>query len=93
MTNVYNLLVQLDHANSAWSNSQRFRIDRGRVFEYSEDTIRSKLNSNTRALKELPCLFSYEGFDGSGRVEHITSIRELGPSSIETSRTIVVRRL
>lgn len=72
---MYNLLIQLDPAHGAWSKSQRFRLSRARIFEHSDDDIRSKFDNDIQALKELPCLFSYEGLYGSGRVGRITSVR------------------
>ena len=75
---VYNLLIQLDSAHSAWSKSQRFQLHGERVFEYTDDRVRSMFDKDIQALKELPCLFSYEGLYGSGRVGRITSIKKPG---------------
>lgn len=74
---VYNLLVRSDPTNSAWSKAQRFRLQQSRVFEYTEGRLSSMFREDIQRLKELPCLFSYEGFSGHGRVGRITSIRKL----------------
>lgn len=76
---MYNLLIQFDSTHSAWSESQRFRFHRERVFEYTNDRIRSMFDKNIQGLRELPCLFSYEGFNGFARIGRITTVRELRP--------------
>ena len=50
-----------------------------RIFEHTEDDIKEKFTSpdgpNFDALKRLPCLFTYEGFDVEGYIGRISEVR------------------
>jgi hypothetical protein len=79
---MYNLLVT--SAEGAWDNPF-YEFDRSRFLEYTADKVTATLTSlkglsekQIDLIKSLPCLFAYEGFNGSVRVGRITSIKERG---------------
>ena len=74
---MFNLIVQFDGTSSAWERDAQYSIERERIFEHTENEVRSKFSS-PEALKELPCFFSYEGLSGDGRAGNITSISSSG---------------
>lgn len=84
---MYNLIVTGE--NGAWDNST-YRIARSRFLEYTNEEIASKfrdLNSDVlQKLKEIPCLFAYEGEGSSvyvGFIKNITSWNTYGSIKFE----------
>lgn len=59
-----------------------FTLERERIFEYTDKHISSKYRKDLQSLKDLPCLFSYEEFKGTGRVGRIDAVTEIG-SNVE----------
>lgn len=76
---MYNLLLRIYEPNESWEDSNEFTIERYRVFEYTDEHISSRYQTDLQGLKDLPCLFSYEGFNRSARVGRIYAITESGP--------------
>ena len=73
---MYNLFIRGDPSNSAWSKGTTYSIDHDRVFEWCDGgDATSQYKDNLERRKELPCLFAYELFGGTGRVGYIQSIR------------------
>ena len=68
---MYNLLVRPYVPNDSWDDSNMFTLERERIFEYTDRRISSKYREDLQSLKDLPCLFSYEEFKGTGRVGRI----------------------
>ena len=77
---MYNLLVRRYVPNDSWDDSNVFTLERERIFEYTNERISSKYREDLQSLKDLPCLFSYEEFKGTGRVGRIDAVTENGPS-------------
>lgn len=72
---MYNLIVTAEEG--AWDNDN-YRISRSRFLEYTNEEIASKfreLNTeNLDRLKEIPCIFAYEGTDSNIFIGFITQI-------------------
>ena len=79
---MYNLFVI--SASGYWEQYRRYEDDRGRAFEYMDDGIEDEYREDLSKRKDLPCLFSYEEFEGYGRVGRLQSVREFaGKFAIE----------
>lgn len=63
---MYNLIVTAEYG--AWDNGN-YRISRSRFLEYTNKEIASKFrelnNENLEKLKQIPCLFAYEGLESN----------------------------
>ena len=71
--------MQYDPSSSAWRESGSHSFERERVLEYSDESKSvSTYFKDIERRRELPCLFSYEGFNGYGRVGRISSITDRG---------------
>ena len=71
---MYNLFVI--SASGYWEQYRRYKDDRGRAFEYMDVGIADEYREDLSKRKDLPCLFSYEGFESYGRVGKLQSVRE-----------------
>ena len=71
---MYNLLMI--SASGYWEQYRRYEDDRDRAFEYMDVGIADEYSENLSKRKDLPCLFSYEGFEDYGRVGKLQSVRE-----------------
>ena len=71
---MYNLFVINDLGY--WEQNRRYECDYGRAFEYPDRFISDDILDDLSKRKDLPCLFSYEGFDGHGRIGKLESVRE-----------------
>lgn len=77
---MFNLLISGDPSYGTWRESGTYRIECSRAKEYcDQDEHSRRYVDDLAARKELPCLFSYEGFYGYGRVGHLLSISVRGP--------------
>lgn len=79
---MYNLLMMFDDAQEFWEKHQTGTADfpLKRVFEYTDSDIAQKYSKeyNTPdfdALKEFPCLFTYEGHSVTGTIGIIRSAK------------------
>ncbi|TLP70243.1 FRG domain-containing protein [Pseudomonas nitroreducens] len=76
---MYNLLVTA-HAG-AW-DAPGYEYDRSRYLEYTNESLAEKFKSLTSEqvehLKNIPCLFAYEGFKSEIKIGRLTEIRERG---------------
>lgn len=70
---MYNLFVTSDFGY--WEKHTRYELERGRALEYPDDGT-DEYRENLSKREDLPCLFSYEGFEGYGRVGKLQSVRE-----------------
>lgn len=71
--------MQYDPSGNAWHKSGNYSFERERVFEYSDDSKPvSTYSKDIQRCRELPCLFSYEDFNGYGRVGRISEITDRG---------------
>ena len=59
-----------------WEENRRYECERSRAFEDLDVGISDEYRNDLLKRKELPCLFSYEGFDSYGRVGRLQSVRE-----------------
>lgn len=75
---MYNLIVKIYSPNETWEDSNEFTLEHDRVFEYTDKHISSNYRNDLQGLKEFPCLFSYEGFEGSARVGRIDAVTTVG---------------
>ena len=83
---MYNLLMMVSDGNDVWQANQGrpFNINflRDRVFEYTSDATKQKFTNpdgpDFEALKELPCLFTYEGTNVAGAIGRITDVAQRG---------------
>ena len=71
---------------------------RGRVLEYTDDAIKERFAPDGRpdfeAMKELPCLLTYEGTDVVGSIGYITDVRnDNGPFTITYNLPSVYPRI
>lgn len=71
---MYNLFVTSDFGY--WEKHTRYELERDRAFEYLDDGIADEYRKDLSKREDLPCLFSYEGFEGCGRVGKLQSVRE-----------------
>lgn len=71
---MYNLFVI--STPDYWEENRRYECERSRAFEYLDVGISDEYRDDLPKRKELPCLFSYEGFDGHGRIGRLQSVRE-----------------
>lgn len=71
---MYNLFVT-SHLGY-WEQNRGYEFERHRVSEYLDNDIADEYRENLSKRKELPCLFSYEGFKSYGRVGRLQSVRE-----------------
>lgn len=72
---MYNLFVIA--TSGYWEQNRRYELrQRSRAFEHLDDGIAAEYRENLSKRKDLPCLFSYEGFEGYGRVGKLQSVRE-----------------
>ena len=72
---MYNLFVIA--TSGYWEQNRRYELRQcSRAFEYLDDGIAAEYRENLSKRKDLPCLFSYEGFEGYGRVGKLQSVRE-----------------
>lgn len=84
---MYNLIVTAE--DGVWDNTT-YRIARSRFLEYTNEDIASKfrdINSDViQKLKEIPCLFAYEGSESDvyvGYIKNITSWNNYGSIKFE----------
>ena len=80
---MYNLLIKASSDYNEWEENQgrlydvRFLV--GRIFEYTTEAIKERYTANGGpdfdALLQLPCLFTYEGFDVVGSIGRISEVR------------------
>ena len=85
---MYNLLMMISDGGDPWqaNEGRPFNIDflRSRVFEHTSDTVKQRFagpdGPDFGALKELPCLFTYEGDNVVGTIGRITAITHMGRS-------------
>ena len=70
---MYNLFVTSDIGY--WEKHTRYELERGRALEYPDDGT-DEYRENLSKRRDLPCLFSYEGFKSYGRVGRLQSVRE-----------------
>lgn len=76
---MFNLLIRLDGHGTAWDDSSEYSLARDRVFWFTDHVPSiSKYRENIQRCMELPCLFSYEDFNGYARIGRINSISENG---------------
>ena len=83
---MYNLLMMISDGNDVWQANQgrQFNIHslRDRVFEHTSDAMKHKFTNpdgpDFEALKELPCLFTYEGTNVAGAIGRITEVARRG---------------
>lgn len=71
---MYNLFMISDPGY--WEQHRRYQLERGKALEYPDDGIADQYRENLSKRKDLPCLFSYEGFEGDGRVGKLHSVQE-----------------
>ena len=71
---MYNLFVI--YTPDYWEQNRRYKLERERAFEYMDVGIADEYREDLSKRKDLPCLFSYEGFEGYGRVGKLQSVRE-----------------
>ena len=71
---MYNLFVI--SASGYWEQNRRYELARSRAFEYLDVGIADEYREDLSKRKDLPCLFSYEGFEGYGRIGKLQSVRE-----------------
>ena len=71
---MYNLFVTSDIGY--WEQNRGYEFERDRVSEYLDNDIADEYRENLSKRKDLPCLFSYERFEGYGRVGRLQSVRE-----------------
>ena len=80
---MYNLLIQSSSTNQEWQEHQGLLYDVSllgeRLFEHTEPFIQQQFGGRASpdfdALMELPCLFTYEGFDVVGHIGRISEVR------------------
>lgn len=75
---MYNLLVRHDPYYGAWNRRNTYVIEKKRAFESSDEGKATSDYKDLQRRKELPCLFAYEQFGGTGQVGYIRSIRTQG---------------
>lgn len=82
---MYNLFVTAQ--DGAWE-SLGYEYDRSRFLEYTNESLAEKFKilgaDQIEYLKNIPCLFAYEGFRGDVKIGRLTDIRDRG-------KTIVIR--
>lgn len=76
---MYNLFVTSQEG--AW-DVPGYEYDRSRFLEYTNESLAEKFkvlgHEQIEYLKNIPCLFAYEGFRGAIRIGRLTEIRERG---------------
>lgn len=76
---MYNLLVTAQEG--AW-DVPGYEYDRSRFLEYTNESLAEKFKAlgseQIEYLKNIPCLFAYEGFSGGVKIGRLTEIRERG---------------
>ena len=81
---MYNLLTWFDYAQEYWEHQAGVaQFPLGRVFEYTDSDIAQKYTKEQNipdfdALKEFPCLFTYEGTSVTGTIGTITAAKIQG---------------
>ena len=83
---LYNLLMKSSWEYNEWEENQGRPYDVSRlverISEYTEDPIRERFITGAGidfdALAQLPCLFTYEGFDVVGSIGRISEVRSDG---------------
>lgn len=75
---MYNLLVRVYDPSESWDGSNRFTLERGRIFEYTDEHISLGHREDLQGLRNFPCLFAYERFEGTARIGRIDSLIESG---------------
>lgn len=71
---MYNLFVNANFGY--WEQNSYYELEVARAYEYLDAGIENKYRTNLVKRKDLPCLFSYEGFEGHGRIGKLESVRE-----------------
>ena len=82
---MYNLLKVSSQSQDEWEQNQGHLYDvsflSGRVFEYTDKAIEHQFTGSDGpdfdALRKLPCLFTYEGFDVVGSIGRISEVRSV----------------
>jgi hypothetical protein len=76
---VYNLFITGE--DEGWE-SHYYNIEKSRFLEYTNmdisDVFKNAKQEQFYALKEFPCLFTYEGFKGISRVGYLNKISDRG---------------
>jgi hypothetical protein len=80
---MYNLFVTAQ--DGAWE-SPGYEYDRSRFLEYTNESLAEKFKilgaEQIEYLKNIPCLFAYEGFKGGVKIGRLTDIRERGKTIV-----------
>ncbi|URJ44475.3 FRG domain-containing protein [Paenibacillus polymyxa] len=76
---MYNLFIT--GQDEAWEKLH-YEIDKSRFLEYTNmdisDVFKNAKQEQLEALKEFPCLFTYEGFEGDSKVGYLKKISDRG---------------
>ena len=79
---MYNLLMV--GRDEYWEKNELINYEMGRIFQYTDRDVIERYQGpdgpNFDELKELPCLFSYEGMDVVGTIGRIISTKNKGNS-------------
>ena len=73
---MYNLFVTDEFGY--WEQYRSYKLGLDRTSEFLDPDIPDKYRKSLVTRKNLPCLFSYEGFEGHGWVGKLESVREDG---------------
>ena len=71
---MYNLFVTGEFGY--WERHRSYKLELSRTSEFLDPGILGKYRKCLSTRKDLPCLFSYEGLEGHGRVGKLVSVRE-----------------
>ena len=80
---MYNLLKMYSQSHDEWEEHQGVLYNTSvlgaRIFEYTDDPIKQRFTGNDGpdfdALREFPCLFTYEGLDVVASIGRISEVR------------------
>ena len=73
---MYNLFVTGEFGY--WEQHTSYKLEISRTSGFLDPGIPNKYEKCLGTRKDLPCLFSYEGFEGRGRVGNLVSVHEDG---------------
>ena len=80
---MYNLFVTAQ--DGAWE-SLGYEYDRSRFLEYTNESLAEKFKTlgaeQIEYLKNIPCIFAYEGFRGGVKIGRLMDIRERGKTIV-----------
>lgn len=71
---MYNLFVTGEFGY--WERHRFYKLELSRTSEFLDPGILGKYRKCLSTRKDLPCLFSYEGLEGHGRVGKLVSVLE-----------------